>query len=161
MAAFTLFHVALSLIGIGSGFVVLWGLLTGRRLDRWTAIFLVTTVLTSVTGFLFPIERFTPGHAVGILSLLALGLALWARYAKQLAGRWGAAYVVSAMISQYLNVAVLIMQLFQKVPALKAVAPTQAEPAFVASQLIVLGFFVAMTAIAAVRYRRERVRTSL
>src|SRR5262245_37704570 len=125
MAAFTLFHVALSLIGIAAGFIVVWGFLRARRLDGSTVVFLAATILTSVTGFFFPIERFTPGHAIGILSLLALGLAVAARYLGQLRGGWRATYVVTAMISQYFNFAVLIIQSFQKVPVLNSLAPTQ------------------------------------
>ena len=127
MAAFTLFHVALSLIGIGSGFVVIWGLLAAKRLEAWTAVFLAATVLTSVTGFLFPINGFTPGHAVGILSLIALGIALFARYRMGMAGGWRSAYVISAVVSQYFNFVVLIIQSFQKVPVLESLAPTPAE----------------------------------
>src|SRR6202011_4863284 len=92
LSIFTLFHVALSLAGIGSGFVVLAGLLTSKRLDGWTALFLTTTVATSVTGFLFPVSHFMPGHAFGILSLIALALAIYARYAAHLAAAWRTVY---------------------------------------------------------------------
>jgi hypothetical protein len=153
MVAFTLFHVALSLIGIVAGFVVIWGFLTAKRLDAWTMIFLSATILASVTGFLFPIERFTPAHAVGILSLAALGLAVVARYPMRMAGPWRATYVVAAAISQYLNFAVLIIQSFQKVPVLNALAPTQAEAPFMVTQLIVLGFFIALTIVSIFRFR--------
>src|SRR5262249_5931284 len=131
----TLAHVLISLAGIASGFVV-YGFLTGRRLECWTAIFLATTVLTSLTGFLFPIERVTPGIVIGIVSLVVLAIAIVARYRAHLAGRARAAYVVSAVIALYLNVLVLIVQSFQKVPTLKALAPTQSEPPFVVTQLI-------------------------
>src|SRR5258708_7820706 len=150
MTTFTLLHVALSLIGIGSGFVITWGFVTAKRLDIWAAIFLAATILTSVTGFFFRIERFTPGHAVGILSLIALGVAVAARYPMQMAGRWRITFVVSAMISQYFNFAVLIIQSFQKVPALAALAPTPAEPM---TQLVVLALFFALTIAAAIRFR--------
>ena len=155
MAAFTLFHVALSLIGIGSGFVVIWGFLTAKRLDTWTAIFLPSTILTSVTGFMFPIDGFTPGHAVGILSLLALGVAVVARYPMRMAGRWRISYVVATVISQYFNFAVLIIQSFQKVPALQALAPTQAEPPFLVIQLIALALFIFLVAVSIMRFRPE------
>jgi hypothetical protein len=150
MTAFTLFHVALSLVGIAAGFVVIGGFLTAKRFEGWTATFLSATVLTSVTGFLFPIERFTPGHAVGILSLLALGFAIVARYPKHMLGRWRATYVVTAMLSQYFNFAVLIIQSFQKVPPLASLASTPAEPV---TQLVMLILFVALTAVSIIRFR--------
>ena len=153
MQAFTLFHVALSLIGIGAGFVVIWGFLTAKRLDAWTAIFLTTTILTSVTGFMFPIERFTPGHAIGILSLVALGVAVVARYPMRMAGHWQTSFVITAVVSQYFNFAVLIIQSFQKVPVLQVLAPTQAEPPFVVTQLITLLLFIALAAVSIIRFR--------
>ncbi len=152
MATFNLLHVALSLIGIGSGFVITWGFITAKRLDIWTAIFLAATILTSVTGFFFPIERFTPGHAVGILSLIALGVAVAARYPMQMAGRWRITLVVSAMISQYFNFAVLIIQSFQKVPALAALTLTL-TPTEPVTQLVVLALFIVLTIAAAIRFR--------
>jgi hypothetical protein len=115
MTTFTFVHVVLSLIGIFSGFVVVFGLLAGKRLDGWTALFLVSTVATSVTGFLFPFHRFLPSHGVGILSLLVLAIAILARYPLHLAGAWRRIYTVTAVISLYLNVFVLIAQAFQKV----------------------------------------------
>ena len=152
MTAFTLFHVALSLIGIGSGFVLMYGFLASRRMDVWTAIFLTTTILTSVTGFFFPIDHFTPGHAVGILSLVALNVAVVARYGMEMSGGWRVAYVVTAILSQYFNVAVLIIQSFQKVPMLTALAPTQSEPAFLGTHLVTLAVFVGITVVAVMRY---------
>ena len=148
-------HVLISLAGIASGFVVIYGFLTGRRLDRWTAIFLATTVLTSLTGFLFPIERLTPGIVIGIVSLLVLAVAIFARYRAHLAGRSRAAYVVSAVIALYLNVVVLIVQSFQKVPTLKALAPTQSEPPFMVTQVIVLGIFILIAVLGLKRFRAE------
>lgn len=136
LTAFTIFHVLLSLIGIASGFVVLYGFLTSQRLDRWTRLFLWTTVATSVTGFFFPIHKLTPGHVIGILSLIVLTLAIRAR------NRWRKTYVISAMIALYFNVFVLVVQLFEKVPALNALAPTQSEPPFQIAQGIVLLLFV-------------------
>jgi hypothetical protein len=146
-------HVVLSLIGIFSGFIVMFGLFAGKRLDGWTAIFLVSTVATSVTGFLFPFHRFLPSHGVGIVSLIVLAVAILARYTFDLAGAWRRTYVISAMISLYLNVFVLVAQLFQKVPALKAMAPTQSEPPFLVAQLVVMAVFVALTIAAALRFR--------
>ena len=151
----TLAHVLISLAGIASGFVVIYGFLNGRRLDRWTAIFLATTVLTSLTGFLFPIERLTPGIVIGIVSLLVLAVAIFARYRAHLAGRSRAAYVVSAVIALYLNVVVLIVQSFQKVPTLKALAPTQSEPPFMVTQVIVLGIFILIAVLGLKRFRAE------
>src|SRR5258705_6456672 len=101
LSAFTLFHVVLSLVGIGSGFVVARGLLSSKRVDGWTSIFLWTTVATSATGFLFPVDHFTPAHAVGILSLIALAIAILARSRYGLAGRWRSTYVISSMIALY------------------------------------------------------------
>ena len=148
-------HVLISLAGIASGFVVIYGFLTGRRLDRWTAIFLATTVLTSLTGFLFPIQRLTPGIVIGIVSLLVLAVAIIARYRAHLAGRARASYVVSAVIALYLNVVVLIVQSFQKVPTLKALAPTQSEPPFMVTQVIVLGIFILIAVLGLKRFRAE------
>jgi hypothetical protein len=153
----TFVHVLISLAGIASGFVVIFGFLTGRRLDRWTAIFLATTVLTSLTGFLFPIERLTPGIVIGIVSLLVLAVAIFARYRAHLAGRARAAYVVSAVIALYLNVVVLIVQSFQKVPPLKALAPTQSEPPFMVTQVIVLGIFILIAVLGLKRFRAESI----
>jgi hypothetical protein len=153
LEAFTIFHVALSLVGIFSGFVVMYGLLTAQRLDGWTALFLITTVATSVTGFMFPVHHFMASHAVGILSLLVLAIAIFARYGRHLLGSWRWGYVVTAMISLYLNVFVLLVQGFLKVPALNALAPTQTEPPFKAAQGIVLLIFVVLTVFAALRFR--------
>ena len=136
LSAFTLFHVAISLVGIASGFVVLWGLLTLKRLDGWNALFLWTTVATSVTGFFFPVHHFMPSHAVGILSLLILPIAFFARYRRQLAGHWQLTYMVSAMTAFYFNFFVLIAQTFMKTPGLKSLAPAQSKPLFLGTQLL-------------------------
>ena len=155
MTTFTFVHVVLSLVGIASGFVVVFGLLTAKRLDGWTVLFLISTVATSVTGFLFPFVRFLPSHGVGILSLLLLAVAVLARYAFHLAGGWLRTYVVTAVISLYLNVFVLVAQLFLKVPSLKAIAPTQSEPPFLIAQLVVMTLFVALGINAARRFRNQ------
>lgn len=118
---FTVVHVIISLIGIGSGFVVMVGMLAGPRLNGWTVLFLASTVATSVTGFFFPFHQFTPAIAVGIISLLVLAVAILARYVLHLAGAWRWIYVVTAMGALYLNVFVLIVQLFQKVPSTESV----------------------------------------
>ena len=153
LAMFTIVHVAISLVGIASGFVVAYGMLNARRFDGWTRVFLVTTVLTSVTGFFFPFERFLPSHAFGILSLIVLPIALFALLRRRLAGPWRWIYVVCAMIALYLNTFVLVVQLFRKVPALHALAPTESEPPFAATQLCVLLGFVVLTVLAVRRCR--------
>jgi len=157
---FTTVHVVLSLIGIASGLVVLFGLMSGRRLDRWTALFLATTVLTSVTGFGFPFDHLLPSHKVGILSLVVLAVAIVAFYAAHLAGAWRRIYVICAAVALYLNVFVLVVQLFEKVPALKAIAPTQKEPPFAITQVVVLMLFVVLTVVAAIRFRAPLIRTA-
>jgi hypothetical protein len=160
MTTFTFVHVVLSLVGIFSGFVVVFGLIAAKRLDIWTAVFLASTVATSVTGFLFPFEHFLPSHGVGILSLVVLAVAILARYAFHLAGAWRRIYVVSAVIALYLNVFVLIVQLFQKVPALETMAPTQSEPPFLLTQFVGLAIFVGIAIAAAIRFRSEPVRAA-
>jgi uncharacterized membrane protein len=157
MTPFTLFHVILSLIGIFSGLVVALGLLTAKRLNGWTAIFLITTALTSITGFLFPFHRFLPSHALGIISVIVLVPAFAARYVFRLEGAWRRTYSVTAMIALYLNVFVLVAQLFMKVPALKALAPTQTEAPFKLAQLAVLLVFLVLTILATIRFRVEPV----
>ncbi len=153
MTIYTLVHVVLSLVGIGSGVVVLFGLLASRRLDGWTALFLVTTVATSATGFGFPFDHLLPSHVVGIVSLVVLAVAIVARYGRHLAGAWRWIYVAGAVIGLYLNVFVLIVQLFLKVPAVHALAPTQAEPPFAITQGVVLVLFVVLGLVAAIRFR--------
>jgi hypothetical protein len=143
-STFTTVHVVVSLIGIATGLVVLFGLLTAKRFDGWTAIFLVTTVLTSVTGFGFPFEHLLPSHKVGIVSLVLLAVAILARYGLHLAGAWRWIYAVCATMALYLNVFVLVVQSFEKVPALKAMAPTQSEPPFLVAQVIVLLLFIVL-----------------
>jgi hypothetical protein len=160
LAVFTLVHVLLSLAGIVAGFVVVFGFLTAKRFDGWTAIFLGTTVLTSVTGFLFPFHKFLPSHAVGIISLIALALAIFARYSRNLTGGWRRTYVISGVIALYLNVFVLVAQLFQKVPALKAMAPTQSESPFKIAQLTVLILFLVLGVLSTRRFRTEQLRAA-
>jgi len=156
LTAFTLFHVSLSLIGIAAGLVVLFGMLSGRRLDGPTALFFWTTVATSATGFLFPFHGFKPSYVFGILSLLLLPAAIFARYRRGLAGWWRPIFVVTAMTALYLNVFVLIFQLFLKIPAMRALAPTQSEPPFAITQLTVLVLFIVLTAIATLRFRPQQ-----
>jgi hypothetical protein len=150
---YTIIHTLISLVGIFTGLVVLFGLLAGKRLDDWTKWFLITTVLTSVTGFFFPFHGFTPAIALGIMSLIVLAVAIFARYPRQLAGHWRWIYVVTAVIALYFNVFVLVVQTFEKIPALHAMAPTQTEPPFKLTQLVVLAIFVLLGIIAAIRFR--------
>lgn len=150
IATLTFVHVVISMVGLISGFVVVWELLNQQRAERWTALFLAATIATSTTGFLFPVDRVTPGHVLGVISLVLLAVAVVARYRQQLVGRWRAAYVVSAIAAQYLNFFVLIVQLFLKVPGLKALAPTQTEPAFAVTHLVTLAAFLVLT-VAALR----------
>jgi len=152
MTILTFVHVLLSLVGIFSGLVVLFGLLTSKRLNTWNAVFLITTILTSVTGFLFPFHRFLPSHGVGILSCVLLAIAVVARYPLRLAGAWRRTYAITAVLSLYLNVFVLVAQLYDKVPALKAMAAASPRP-FATTQLVVLAVFVVLTVLAAIKFR--------
>jgi len=153
LQTFTFVHVLLSLVGIGSGFIVVFGLLSGKRLNGWTLLFLVTTALTSATGLLFPVEHLLPSHILGILSLVVLALAIVARYAFHMAGAWRTTYVVGAVIALYFNCFVGVVQAFLKVAALKALAPTQKEPPFLVAQLLVLAIFVGLGIVSAKRFR--------
>ena len=148
-------HVLLSLIGIVSGFVVLYGLLLGRPLGGWTALFLATTILTSVTGFPLAPFGFDPARAVGAISLVLLALAVAALYLFRLAGAWRWVYVGSAIAALYLNVFVGVAQAFQKLPFLQPLAPTQSEPPFLVAQVAVLVIFVALGILAAIRFHPE------
>lgn len=160
MSAFTLFHVLLSLIGILTGFIALFGMIAGKRLDGWTAIFLLTTALTSITGFFFPFHGVTPGIILGILSLIVLAVAVPARYVKNLAGAWCKTYAITATIALYFNVFVLIAQLFAKVPALHALAPKGNEPPFLISEVVVLALFVVLGVAAAIKFHSEPAHAS-
>jgi hypothetical protein len=153
VANFTVLHVIISLIAIVSGLVVLFGMLGSRRLPGWTALFLLTTILTSVTGFLFPIHGFTPALAVGAVSLVVLAIALIALYGRRLAGAWRQIYVVMAVTALWFNVFVLIVQSFLKVPLLHALAPNGDEPSFLIVQGLTLAIFVVLGVLAAVRFR--------
>jgi hypothetical protein len=153
MDTYTFVHVALSLIGIAAGIIVLFGWLADVRLPGWTALFLSTMVLTSVTGFGFPFSTLLPSHIVGIISLIVLAVALYALYGAHLSGAWRWIYLVTATIALYLNVFVLIVQAFIKIPALNALAPTQADAPFVATQGAVLVVFVVLGLLASRRFR--------
>jgi hypothetical protein len=155
IAAFTTLHVVISLIGIATGFIVAFGMIGGRRLPLWNAVFLATTALTSLTGFLFPFKGVTPGIVIGVLSIVILIVAVVALYSKKLAGGWRGTYVITAMLAQYFNFFVLIVQSFEKVPTLHALAPTGSEAPFKIVQLLVLILFVALTVFAFKRFRLE------
>jgi hypothetical protein len=155
MTPLTFLHVLLSLIGIFSGFIAVFGMIAGKRLDGWTALFLVTTALTSITGFFFPFHKLLPSHILGIISLAVLALAIPARYLLHLAGAWRKVYAVSSSVSLYLNVFVLVAQLFMKVPSLHALAPTGSEPPFLISQIVVMALFIVLTIAAAIKFRPE------
>jgi hypothetical protein len=155
LPAFTVFHVAISLAAIASGFIILFGMIANRRLEGWTAFFLATTVLTSVTGFGFPINGMTPGIVFGIISLVVLAAVIYARYPRQLAGNWRRVYVIGAVFAFYLNYVVLIVQSFQKVTALHALAPNQNEPPFLAVQVLSMVAFIVLGTLAVKRFRTE------
>ncbi len=153
LATYTIIHVTLSLIGIATGFIVLFGLLKDKLLSPWNGLFLLTTVLTSVTGFGFPNTKVTPGIVLGVLSLIALAIALFALYGRRLSGGWRRTYAIAAMIAQYFNVFVLIAQLFEHVPALHALAPTGTEAPFKIAQLLLLILFIVLITGAAKKFR--------
>jgi hypothetical protein len=157
ITTFTLIHVVLSLVGIFAGLVVAGGLVAGKRLDGWTGVFLVSTVLTNVSGFGFPFVTFLPSHIVGVLSLVVLAIVIVARYWKHLAGAWRGVYLVGAVLALYLNVFVLLVQLFLRLPALIVAAPTQKEPPFLVTQLVVLALFIWLGRAAMRRFRAESV----
>jgi uncharacterized membrane protein len=153
LALITFVHVAISLVALAAGLFVLDGMLHNERLDRWTKIFLWTTVATSVTGFMFPFNGFLPAHALAIISLVVLPIAIYARSRRPFAGVWVKAYVVTALFAFYLNVFVLIVQAFLKLPQLKAVAPHQNEPPFAVAQLGVLVVFLVLGGLALKRFQ--------
>jgi hypothetical protein len=157
ITTFTLIHVVLSLVGIFAGLIVAGGFVAGKRLDGWTGVFLVSTVLTNVTGFGFPFVSLLPSHIVGVISLIVLAVVIVARYWKHLAGGWHGVFVVGAVLALYLNVFVLLAQLFLRLPALIAAAPTQKEPPFLVTQLIVLALFLWLGQAARRGYRAESV----
>ena len=152
LSAFTTLHVVISLIGIATGLIVLWGMLGAERMAGLTAVFLITTLLTSVTGFMFPFNGLLPSHVVGALSLVVLAIALAALYAFHLEGAWRWVYVVTAVIALYFNVFVGVVQAFQKFAFLHALAPTQSEPPFALAQIVVLALFVWLGLLAVRRF---------
>jgi hypothetical protein len=139
---YTLIHVGLSLVGIFAGLVVAGGLVAGKQLQGWTGVFLVTTAARSITGFGFPFVTLLPSHVVGVISLVVLGVVIIGRYVKHLTGAWRGIYTLGALLALYLNVFVLLAQLFRRLPALIVAAPTQKEPPLLVTQLVVLALFV-------------------
>jgi hypothetical protein len=159
-AALVFIHILISLFGIGSGFVILAGFLGGKRLDGSNAFFLVTTILTSLSGFILPAHKILPSHILGVLSLIALAIACVARYAKKMQDGWRKTYVISAMISFYFNVFVLVAQLFLKVPSLHSLAPNGSEPPFAIAQSIVLIAFAVFTVLAVKKFHSAATATA-
>jgi hypothetical protein len=151
-SVFLQIHVFISLIGIASGFVVLYGLLTGRPLGGWTALFLASTVLTGITGFPLPPYGFDPARVVGVILLVLLGIAIVSLYGFRLAGAWRWIYISTAVAALYLNVFVGVTQAFQKLSFLQPLAPTQSEPPFLVAQIAVLIAFVALGVLAAIKF---------
>lgn len=153
LAGFTVFHLIISMVAIALGFVVAGGVLASNRLPGWTGWFLVLTILTSATGFLFPFTKILPSHVVAIISLVLLAVAVYALYGKGLAGIWRTVYVVTAMLALWFNVFVLIAQSFQKVALLNVYAPTGSEPPFAITQGIVLLFFIFLIVLGIKRFK--------
>jgi hypothetical protein len=153
LETFTLVHVLISFIGIGAGFGVLFGLLHSVPSVGWTVLFLASTVLTSVTGFMFPFAGFLPSHGFAAISVVLLAVALFALYGRRLAGPWRWIYVVTAMVALYLNVFVLLVQMFLRLPALQTLAPGGSGPSFAITQGLVLLVFLALIVAAARRFR--------
>jgi len=157
LITFTSFHVLISLIGIAAGLIAMIGWLQSDPSRIPTAIFLATTILTSVTGFLFPFTKLLPSHIVGIISLVLLALAMFALYGRHLSGVWRPIYTVTAVLSLYLNIFVLLVQAFLKIPLLKAWAPTQTEPAFLVAQGSAFVLFLILTILTTAKFRPGRL----
>ena len=155
LQTYTVIHVLISLVAIFTGVVVVFGMVASNRLDCWTKWFLTTAVLTTVTGFFFPFHGFTPAIGLGIISLPFLAVTIFARYAKHLAGAWRWIYAIGAVICLYFNLFVLVVQLFEKVPALYAIAPSQTESPFKLTQLAVLVLSALLAIVAVIRFRPE------
>ena len=157
---YTIVHTLISLVAIFTGVVVVFGMLASSRLDGWTKWFLITAVATTVTGFFFPFHGFTPAIGLGIISLPFLALTLFARYPKHLSGAWRWIYVIGAVICLYFNLFVAVVQSFEKIPALHAMAPTQTESPFRLTQLSVLALSIVFAIVAVIRFRPEPARVT-
>ena len=155
MSTFTLVHVVISLVAIFSGLIVVQGMISRRKIEGITGLFLATTVLTSVTGFFFPYHGFTPGIGVGIVSLPFLAAAIYARYVRHMIGGWRKTYVITATVALYLNCFVLVAQLFEKVPSLHALAPKGSEPPFAVTQVVLMIAFIAIGIFAVKGYKEQ------
>jgi hypothetical protein len=155
IATFTILHVIISLIGVASGLIVLYGMFGSSRMQGWTAFFLAATVLTSASGFLFPRTTVTPAQVVGVISLAVLAAALVGLYVFRLGGVWRAVYVGGAVAALYMNSFVLVVQAFQKISFLQPLAPTQSEPPFVATQAVVLVAFLGLGFLALRKFHPE------
>lgn len=154
ITAFTTIHVIIAFVALASGVVVLVGMLGAHRMPGWTALFLITTILTSVTGFMFPMTNgFTPALGIGIASMVVLVIALLALYGKHLAGGWRTTYVVTAVAALYVNFVALVAQSFAKVAVLHPLAPTQSEPPFLIAQSLLLVIFAIVGTLATRRFR--------
>lgn len=153
ITTFTLIHTLISLVAITAGLVVVGGLMAGQRLDGWTGLFLVTTALTSITGFGFPFTKLLPSHFVGILSLVLLVPVIVAHYRKRLEGTWRGVYAIGSVSVLYLNVFVLVDQLFRRIPALIVLAPIHNEPPYLVTQLLIMALFVVLGVAAFRRFR--------
>jgi len=160
LQVYTIIHTLLSLIAIFTGLVVVIGMLAGNRLNGWTKWFLLTAVATTITGFFFPFHGFTPAIGLGIISLPFLALTIFARYSRRLAGAWRWIYVIGAVVCLYFNLFVLVVQSFEKIPALHALAPTQAESPFKLAQLVTLLVSVLLCIAALIRFRPEPARVT-
>jgi hypothetical protein len=153
VATFTLVHVIISLVGIGSGIVVFLAMLARDRVAAWTALFLISTIVTSVSGFFFHSTAIGPPHVFGVISLVVLAAAVLARYIFALAGWWRLIFIVGAWIALYLNCVVAVIQFFQKFSFLQPLAPTQTEPPFLITQAVMLAIFVIVGIAAGIRFR--------
>jgi hypothetical protein len=157
---YTILHVLISLVAIFAGFVVAFGMLSDKRLDGWTKWFLIAAIATTLTGFLFPFHGVTPATVLGIITVPALAITIYARYSRRLAGAWRWIYIVGAVMSLYFNLLVLVVQAFEKVPALHGIAPTQTESPCKVTQLVVLIVSSLMAIVAVVRFRPALARTA-
>jgi hypothetical protein len=152
---YTIIHTLISVIAIVTGLVVVFGMLARRRLDGWTKWFLITAVATTITGFFFPFHGFTPAIGLGLISLPFLAFTIFARYSKRLAGAWRWIYVIGAVICLYFNLFVLVVQSFEKIPALHVLAPTQTESPFKLTQLVILAVSALLCIVALIRFRPQ------